>query len=63
MCFIFSPGIESGADITIPIKKIYGVLSSQSNSQRAFLMLVARCRKIEDPVVDVLKRQVHIRKL
>ena len=33
---IFSPVIESGVEIIIPMKKIYGVMSAQSNSQRAF---------------------------
>ena len=52
--FIFSPVIESGVDITIPMKKIYGVMSAQSNSQRAFLQMIARCRKVEEPVINVL---------
>ena len=30
--FIYSPVIESGVDITIKVKKIYGVLSCKSNS-------------------------------
>lgn len=33
--FIFSPVIESGVAITLQMKKIYGVRSSQSDSQRA----------------------------
>ena len=33
--FIFSPVIQSGVDITIPMKMVYGVLSGLSNSQRA----------------------------
>ena len=59
MCnaFIFSPVIESGVDITIPIKKIYGVMSAQSNSQRDFLQMIARCRKVEEPVINGYKRQ------
>ena len=52
--FIFSPVIESGVDITIPMKKIYGVVSAQSNSQRAFLQMIARCRKVEELVINVL---------
>ena len=47
--FIFSPVIESGVDITIPMQNIYGVMSAQSNSQRAFLQMIARCRKVEEP--------------
>ena len=50
---IFSPVIESGVDITIPMKKIYGVMSAQSNSQRAFLQMIARCRKVEEPAINV----------
>ena len=34
--FISSPVIEPGVDITIPMKKVYGVLSGLSNSQRSF---------------------------
>ena len=51
--FIFSPVIESGVDITIPMKKIYGVMSAQSNSQRAFLQMIARRRKVEEPVITL----------
>ncbi|MFM7982391.1 MAG: hypothetical protein ACKPKO_24030, partial [Candidatus Fonsibacter sp.] len=35
--FLYSPVIESGVDITVNVKKVYGLLSSSSNSQRAFL--------------------------
>ncbi|MFM7982339.1 MAG: hypothetical protein ACKPKO_23770 [Candidatus Fonsibacter sp.] len=55
--FIFSPVIESGVDITIPMKKIYGVLCSQSNSQRAFMQMIARCRKVEHPMINVMNEQ------
>ena len=52
--FIFSPVIESGVDITIPMKKMYGVMSAQSNSRIAFLHMIARCRKAEVPGINVL---------
>ena len=51
--FIFSPVIESGVDITIPMQKIYGVMSAQSNSQRAFLQMIVRRRKVEEPVITL----------
>ena len=51
--FIFTPVIESGVDITIPIHKIYGILCSQSNSQRAYAQMPARCRNVKDGQIDV----------
>ena len=52
--FIFSPVLESGVAIHEHTKKIYGVLNSQRNSQRAFFQIIARCRKVEDPVINVV---------
>lgn len=51
--FLYSPVIESGVDITIPVKKLYGVLSCKSNSQRAYLQMLARCRVVEIGQVDI----------
>ncbi|MFM7983084.1 MAG: hypothetical protein ACKPKO_27555, partial [Candidatus Fonsibacter sp.] len=42
-------GDESGVDITVKVKKVNGMLSSSSNSQRAFLQMINRCRCVEDP--------------
>ena len=52
--FLYSPVIESGVDITVKIKKVYGLLSSKRNSQRAFLQMISRCRCVEDPNMDFL---------
>ena len=52
--FIYSPVIESGVDITIPVKKVYGALSCGSNSQRAYLQMLARCRCVQDGEIPVL---------
>ncbi|MFM7980036.1 MAG: hypothetical protein ACKPKO_12040, partial [Candidatus Fonsibacter sp.] len=53
--FLYSPVIESGVDITVKVKKVYGLLSSSSNSQRAlFLQMINRCRCVEDPNMDFL---------
>jgi len=52
--FIFSPVIESGVDITVKIRKIFGVLSCKSNCQRAFLQMANRCRCVEEPRMDFL---------
>jgi hypothetical protein len=52
--FLHSPVIESGVDITIPIKKVFGVLCGKSNCQRAYLQMLARCRNVENPRVDLL---------
>ena len=46
--------IESGVDITVKVKQVYGVLCSNSNSQRAFLQMINRCRCVEDPNMDYL---------
>jgi hypothetical protein len=53
--FLYSPVIEAGVDITVPIKKVYGILCLNSNSQRAFLQMINRCRKVEEPRMDLLK--------
>jgi hypothetical protein len=55
--FLYSPVIESGVDITIPVKKLYGVLSAKSNSQRAYLQMLARCRNVEDGRIDVMNAE------
>ncbi|MFM7980522.1 MAG: hypothetical protein ACKPKO_14515 [Candidatus Fonsibacter sp.] len=52
--FVYSPVIESGVDITVKGKKVYGMLSSKSNSQRAFLQMINHCRCVEDPNKDFL---------
>ena len=53
--FLYSPVIEAGVDTTVPVKKVYGILCSNSNSQRAFLQMINRCRKVEEPRMDFLK--------
>ena len=53
--FLYSPVIEAGVDITIPVKKVYGILSANSNSQRAFMQMINRCRRVEEPRMDFLK--------
>ena len=50
--FLCSLVIESGVDITVKVKKAYGLISSKSNSQRAFLLMINRCRCVEDPKKD-----------
>ena len=52
--FIYSPVIESGVDITIPVKKVYGALSCKSNSQRSYLQMLARCRCVQDGEIPIL---------
>ena len=52
--FIYSPVIESGVDITIKVKKIYGTLSARSNSQRAYLQMLARCRSVDEGEIPIL---------
>ncbi len=52
--FIYSPVIESGVYIAIPVKKVYGVLSAKSNSQRDYLQMLNRCRVVKEPRVEFL---------
>ena len=52
--FIYSPVIESGVDITIKVKKVYGILCSRSNCPRAYCQMLARCRDVEVDRIDVL---------
>ena len=53
--FMYSPVIEAGVDITVKVKKVYGILSTMSNSQRAFLQMINRCRCVEEPRMDFLE--------
>jgi hypothetical protein len=55
--FIYSPVIESGVDITVKVKKVYGMLSVRSNCPRAYMQMLARCRDVEDPNIDILNDQ------
>ncbi|MFM7981294.1 MAG: hypothetical protein ACKPKO_18460, partial [Candidatus Fonsibacter sp.] len=52
--FLYSPVTESGVDITVKVKKVYGALCSSSNSQRAFSQMINRCRRVEGPIMDFL---------
>ena len=45
---LYSPVIELGVDITVKVKKVYGLLSFKSNFQRAFLRMINPCRCMED---------------
>ncbi len=42
--FLYSPVIEADVDVTVKLKKVYGVLSARSNSHRAVLRMINRCR-------------------
>ncbi len=52
--FIYSPAIESGVDVTVPVKKAYGLLSCKSNSQGACSQMLSRCRNVIEGRIDVL---------
>ena len=54
--FLYSPVIASGVDIMVNVKKVYGLLSSKSNSQRALLQMISRCRSVEEPRMDFKRR-------
>ena len=52
---LYSPVIEAGVDIAVKAKKVYGILSAKSDSQRAFLQMINRCRNVEEPRMDFLR--------
>ncbi len=52
---LYSPVIKAGVDITVKVRRAYGILSMKSNSQRAFLQLINTCRNVEEPRMDFLK--------
>ncbi|MFM7983362.1 MAG: hypothetical protein ACKPKO_28970, partial [Candidatus Fonsibacter sp.] len=51
---LYSPVIETDVDITVKVKKVYGLLGSSRNSQRPFLPMINRCRCVEDRNMDFL---------
>ena len=53
---LYSPTVESGVDFNVEghINKIYGILSTKSTSQRAFMQMLARCRKVKDNKINIL---------
>ena len=52
--FLYSPLVESGVDINVPVRKIYGTLCAKSNCKRACLQMLARCRNVADGEVVAL---------
>ena len=52
----FLSNIESGVDFNVEehIDKIYGILSTKSTSQRAFMQMLSRCRKVKDNKINIL---------
>ena len=56
---IVSPVTELRAAITIPMTKVHGALSGLSNSHRAFLQVLARCKKVDDQTINVLIDQIR----
>jgi hypothetical protein len=53
--FLFSPVILIGSRYKYSYIDIYGLMSATSNSQRAFLQMIARCRNVAEPVLRVKK--------
>lgn len=51
---IYSPTIESGVDFDGEhVDKLYCILSARSTSQRAFMQMCARIRKIRDDTINI----------
>jgi hypothetical protein len=53
---IYSPTIEAGVNFDVPghFNKIYGILSCQSTSQRAFFQMLSRVRKVSNNQITIL---------
>jgi hypothetical protein len=53
---IYSPTIEAGVNFDVPghFNKIYGILSCQSTSQRAFFQMLSRFRKVSNNQITIL---------
>ncbi len=60
--FIYSPVIESGVNIIIPVKKLVGVLSCKSNSQRAYSQMLARRRSVIEGLIDIMNDDRKVNK-
>jgi hypothetical protein len=57
---IYSPTIESGVNFDLPhFDKIFGVVSSGCNSQRAFCQMLSRVRKITDNNITILASRLN----
>ena len=56
---IYSPSIESGINFDIPhFNKLFGLFSNMSSSQRGFLQMINRVRKIQNPKITILNEKI-----
>lgn len=61
---IYSPTIESGVNFDIEhFDKIYGIISSGCNSQRAFCQMLSRVRKIKDSNITLWGNKIGYNKI
>lgn len=61
---IYSPTIESGVNFDIVhFDKIYGIVSSGCNSQRAFCQMLSRVRKVKDRNITLWCPQLQYNKI
>jgi hypothetical protein len=59
---VYSPSIESGVNFDIKhFDKIYGVICMHSTSQRAFLQMLSRVRKIKVNDIFILNSNVNLK--
>ena len=56
---IYSPSIESGINCDIPyFNRLFGIFSNMSSSQRGFLQMINRVRKIQNPKITILNEKI-----
>ena len=56
---IYSPSIESGINFDIPhFNRLFGIFSNMSSSQRGFLQMINRVRKIQNPKITILNEKI-----
>ena len=59
---IYSPSIESGINFDVPhFNRLFGLFSNMSSSQRGFLQMINRVRKIKNPKITILNEKIFIR--
>ena len=56
---LYSPSIESGVNFDIPhFNRIFGIFSNMSSSQRSFMQMLNRVRKIENNKITILNDKI-----
>ena len=58
-CLIYSPTIEAGCSFNhIHYDKIYGILCNNTTSQRSYMQMLSRIRKVKSNIITILNEKV-----